>query len=753
MCKPYQGNVWEEDTKHESFYDPIPYDISRDDYALADSRMTSQQTFRGVGSNDACPSQQGIALDEICVPDQQQKTLSPSGHETWGHSSRLIRPRYLCFLNDTSKHGYRSIKVKEWIEEHGDEGTEFVFVSYTRKQFCVNTDQEISEWPHYRDEEERDWNREAAKRDRETLTRWGVEAAKEAGVGAFWIDFECLREEDGSTKHSASSDDVYFICDVVRSAHSMIIAVGPPIEDRVQGKQVPYCSQIETRWLQQWGSRLWTLPEILLCPPEHRVKLYTAGGPLVPKRMAKRNFAERAWNDAETVVELLDYYESRTPVSQLEFISIALDCLARRHTDQFCKADIVYALMGLLRKRLKANEHDTGFQAFARLSLANDSNRLLERTLCMLPLRRDAPWTEIRDAWGAELHEVEPKCQIAEVMRDDMGNDIIVIEGAYGATIHWDCLDPIQFSKEISLVNKVAARALVTLPCFIAAVIGLLIQVGLLGFDPNDTSSRLTLTFAMIVFIILMTLLLSAPVILIALWGGTLHSTQARFVGIKGHIHNSTIERYLFGYNHGRLREDPTIARAQFCHAQNEIRREVHSLSVEDHLFTLVDTYSMTVTRFSAARPPTAILVCGQAKGMQRAVLCSYDHTQNTFCRQTILQMKTDILERMFTLGKVRFTLQEKLNRTQGPIDQDAQNNINVGRATDLRDGIPTTQAFTEDNSFKFDDIALDADPREENDSSATLPEAILRERGFVGRIDIVFIPVMWVSESNSLTK
>lgn len=334
-----------------------------------------------------------------------------------------------------------------------------------------------------------------------------------------------------------------------------------------------------------------------------------------------------------------------------------------------------------------------------------------------------------------------------------MGNDIIVIEGAYGATIHWDCLDPIQFSKEISLVNKVAARALVTLPCFIAAIIGLLIQVGLLGFDPNDTSSRLTLTFAMIVFIILMALLLSAPAILIALWGGTLHSTQARFVGIKGHIHNSTIERYLFGYNHGRLREDPTIARAQFCHVQNEIRRAIHSLSVEDHLFTLVDTYSMTVTRFSAAKPPTAILVCGQAKGMQRAVLCSYDHAQNTFCRQTILQMKTDILERMFTLGKVRFTLQEKLNKTKGPIDQDAQNKINIGRAADLRNGIPTTQAFTEQNSFKFDDIALNADSREENDLPATLPEAILRKRGFVGRIDIVFIPVMWVSECDSCTK
>lgn len=76
--------------------------------------------------------------------------------------------------------------------------------------------------------------------------------------------------------------------------------------------------------------------------------------------------------------------------------------------------------MGLLNKRLQANKEDTGFQAFARLSLANDSDQLLERTLCMLPPDPDAPWYEIQDAYGANLWDIKPNC---EIMLGETGSD------------------------------------------------------------------------------------------------------------------------------------------------------------------------------------------------------------------------------------------------------------------------------------------------------------------------------------------
>lgn len=74
-------------------------------------------------------------------------------------------------------------------------------------------------------------------------------------------------------------------------------------------------------------------------------------------------------------------------------------------------------------------------------------------------------------------------------------------------------------------------------------------------------------------------------------------------------------------------------------------------------LFTLIDTYSMTATCFYAERPPVAVMICGQKGGMQRAVLCSYDWRRQTFTRETVLRMKTLVLDRMFRIDRFRFAL------------------------------------------------------------------------------------------------
>lgn len=63
------------------------------------------------------------------------------------------------------------------------------------------------------------------------------EAALTASISAFWLDFECLRDEDGEARSSSNSDDVYLICDVVRAVHSVIISVSPPVQDRLEEKK------------------------------------------------------------------------------------------------------------------------------------------------------------------------------------------------------------------------------------------------------------------------------------------------------------------------------------------------------------------------------------------------------------------------------------------------------------------------------------------------------------------------------------
>ena len=90
--------------------------------------------------------------------------------------------------------------------------------------------------------------------------------------------------------------------------------------------------------------------------------------------------------------------------------------------------------MGLLRRRPKINSTDTGFQALARLSLANDNDLLLERLMCVMPRSPEQPWFSLKDAYGVKLWDIIPTCQISGICEDDT----VLLDGAFGATIHWD---------------------------------------------------------------------------------------------------------------------------------------------------------------------------------------------------------------------------------------------------------------------------------------------------------------------------
>lgn len=74
-------------------------------------------------------------------------------------------------------------------------------------------------------------------------------------------------------------------------------------------------------------------------------------------------------------------------------------------------------------------------------------------------------------------------------------------------------------------------------------------------------------------------------------------------------------------------------------------------------IFTLVDTNTMTVTLFSAARPPIALLLCGREGGMQRAVGCSYDWTTQTLYRETVLRMETPVRGKVAPVPRVKLGL------------------------------------------------------------------------------------------------
>jgi len=109
-------------------------------------------------------------------------------------------------------------------------------------------------------------------------------AARNAGVIAYWIGCSCM--PDGQLQ-----EDVYRICDVIRGAQSLAIAVGPPTNNS---------SEINTPalMLQQWGRRVWTFPEVLLAPAGKPIKVYVRGGDhSQPRQVAKNQFAVEVWQD------------------------------------------------------------------------------------------------------------------------------------------------------------------------------------------------------------------------------------------------------------------------------------------------------------------------------------------------------------------------------------------------------------------------------------------------------------------------
>lgn len=353
---------------------------------------------------------------------------------------RHLGPRWLCFLKDGPrgpKTAYQVCRVNDWREIHGDNAhISFILVSYTREQFSMYNEAIMAEWKPPPSAEIIHERSRLVSEDKSTLTMYGIKAARDAGVAAFWVDFECMPGNKDEATGISSSYDVYRISDVVRAAHSLIIVTGPSLETRYSwGEKQPFSADHMTVWLQQWGSRLWTLPEILLCSSEHRIRIFATGDPDMPRVLAKRMLPERSvWRDKHLVRELMDHYEGTIHLTPLELVNIALNCFAERGTSIFSPGDMSYALMGLLRRRPKVDKKDTSFEAFARLSLANDSDALLERLICLQQTKPGKEWFDLGDAWGAKLWDIEPRCQIAAIAE----GETVVLDGAYGASIQWD---------------------------------------------------------------------------------------------------------------------------------------------------------------------------------------------------------------------------------------------------------------------------------------------------------------------------
>jgi hypothetical protein len=556
---------------------------------------------------------------------------------------RPLGPRYLCFLTETRTEATGSFYVVRRVNKSQTAAdTDYVFISYTRRQFYTQNAFKPSISPATLV-----GLKAAAERDKATLVGYAITAAKEAGVPAFWVDFECVRPEDDGDEQ-AGMEDVYRICDIVRAAHSMSIVIGPPLDEH--NEHVANDPFNKAEWLLDWGKRMWTVPEALLCPSEHRITVYGTG-PAEPEKIAKRNLAGRVWDDADTIRQLIDHYEGNLHLTQLELISIALECLQRRQTEMRNAGDVAYVLMGLLRLRPKVDKADSDFQAFAKLSLANDSDMILERIMCLRSPDAESAWHDMRDVWNAKLWHIDPLYQIADIGT----NNTVIIGNASGTSIDWESLKPVDF-------NGAGTRqryrwhyiryfsALVLAYCAVILIIFQFLYWPTLehltgGGSGSDLERSKILVLkrlggawtAFVIFAI------PVPAWLSQHFRGDFTATQARMFGIKGRPNLGEVEISIFGSECRRLRWD-----SDSFIDQEDAKRPV---------FTIVDTLSCTATSFRAEKAPTVAFIGAHEGGMSRMILCSYDAAAGAFVEETIVRMESAVLQRMPRLDRFRFAV------------------------------------------------------------------------------------------------
>jgi hypothetical protein len=341
--------------------------------------------------------------------------------------------------------------------------------------------------------------------------------------------------------------------------------------------------------------------------------------------------------------------------------------------------------MGLLRLRPNVDSTDSAFQAFARLSLVNDSDMLLERLISTLPKDPSQHWSNMDDAFGAKLWDIYPTCQIAGIGQDDT----VIVDGLRGANVRWKSFETVKN------LTTTSWKRLFVLILEHLSPLALYTAIALLAIA-TATKNIVTTGIGVVLLIYSLIAVLGAPYFVRILYGGKFWQTQVclqsyKFLqallilqfqpwlfGFEGHLDIETIEQQIFGTKLGRLSwspySSPLSRHRSDVHGEcigidpttdrdvaAMVEQAKHARPGDQRIFTIVDTGNMEVTMFSAQRPPVAFLLAGDEGGMQRAVGVSYEWETATCYRETVMRLPTPTKAQMSRVNRVRFGLKRKM--------------------------------------------------------------------------------------------
>jgi hypothetical protein len=516
---------------------------------------------------------------------------------------------------------------------------------------------------------------------KEKLEAAAVQVATESGCDAYWMDFKCRA---GNDEAELLTTDVNRFCDVIRGANRVIIALPD---------NKPETAQI-------WGARMWTLPEGLLAPGESLFFYYTDmpdwSGPSM-KSLRKVEMASLVWKDkqrrhgeqVQATRQLAEHFSGGVDLSRLQLFSIALYALSERQESSDkpkSRPELAYALMGLLNNRIDPDPRsETIFQSIARVCLANDTDRLLDRMLCLLPqdeLVCDDPFVALaqEDQFHTHLWDITP---LSNVVGTASADQALVVDSMRAIPIRWKNFPRLSYRRADGFrkfLSELFVRSGVGwfLGGFTLAWTYAPLLIGMSksssGTNQNATEQAITEKWIgygiMVFFLVGILLSFVGPACCRHLFGGRVTEMSPHMVGFEGTLPLQELEKIIFGNYAERLDYDPSSTaysqrritercgrEPKFVTHPDEFAPLPALASPEHRLFTIVDTGNLAVSIIQAINPPTVALICGREGGMLRALLCSWDFVSDTLHRETVMRMSSDCLDMARTKSWLKISM------------------------------------------------------------------------------------------------
>ena len=377
----------------------------------------------------------------------------------------------------------------------------------------------------------------------------------QCGMQAYWLDLECLGKSTEET-----NIDVYRMADIYCGANFTLITIGKSDDEH----------SIQS-W-KSWGGHVWTFPEALLS----RELCYRIGidGPILP--ITLHELANKAYeHHSEEAAIIHAYSSSKDPLERLEHLTLLKSMIWRRGSAALppvappkdveksmlssqsqptamespsYPAERVYALMGFYEHHIMPSCLETELQALARLSMANDSDRMAEHMVSMLPydIQPQACWYADNDLYGLQLWDIEPEIQVAGITE----NGALVLDGCCAATIRWEDFPEVSFQTTESFRCDLAGKIPISLP-------GIVLYTAT-WMPVSSVISVGTAFFGCAAFLLVFSPFLTAYSI-----SGCILNTQPWLIGVKGVLSPEKAAERIYGAtlsHHSHLLYSPTSA-------------------------------------------------------------------------------------------------------------------------------------------------------------------------------------------------